>query len=523
MRPTVQEEDIAIYAETATTIQEPQGANYTRGATVGRTVPAKWWNWLFREITKRLHSTFLDNTNQYAEVNNAVVDAGITPTDEHNDQLVGSVRIDASRALSEYMSEGIFKFWFKGVPLSFGHKENLERTEGLFYASNRAFAVCAGVDSLYPYFRALYTASADGLWIHTGLYGYSFGAVSVGGLYYVLILSLRGNVGSMCLKVTSDFRHYTDVLYFEVANAFRAELPLPVLTEVEGTVYLLNAYDDNSYAINGTQATIVQGLVDTKVTLIEYWAYPACISREALKLADNKYLAANYLLSSGTWSKILSETNVKYTEYSTAKLRNGALLWRLSYNFYVVDATGTPHILENARGLTNSPRETEDCAIFVTVNTGTWFCYGDATLQQLPMPAMTCVKFGNTYYLNTVNDGVFSIEGSLSTDINDYTLLHPLDAPYSMYKLCETEDYKAVLMIRRVIGDNKFYLSTDFGQHLSMLTDRAGAAIPIDQYAIDDCLQSFSTIKCLVFAHSREIYSTKNKTNIVKGSTLYLK
>ena len=64
------QEDITEYATNAQTIAEPLGTDYTQGVQVGKTIPAKWWNWLFREATKRLHQLFVDMTSLSTEILN---------------------------------------------------------------------------------------------------------------------------------------------------------------------------------------------------------------------------------------------------------------------------------------------------------------------------------------------------------------------------------------------------------------------------------------------------------------------
>lgn len=87
MNPALQEEDIDIYAPTATTIQEPQGAAYSQGVNVGRVVPAKFWNWLFKAITKRIHESFQDMCSFFTELKNVLLFIGITPSALDDAQL----------------------------------------------------------------------------------------------------------------------------------------------------------------------------------------------------------------------------------------------------------------------------------------------------------------------------------------------------------------------------------------------------------------------------------------------------
>lgn len=109
MNPTIQEEDIIVYASDATTIQEPQGENYSQGARVGRTIPAKWWNWLFREATKRLHQAFSDFTALFTEATNVILSADIVPSSSDNTQLTQAVITHADRQREIYLRR---KQWY---------------------------------------------------------------------------------------------------------------------------------------------------------------------------------------------------------------------------------------------------------------------------------------------------------------------------------------------------------------------------------------------------------------------------
>ncbi len=108
------QENIAEYATDATTIDPPAGTDYTRGVQVGKTIPAKWWNWLFRAVTARAQQARVDADNMLSELKNTVVDAGLTPDPEDNTQLSQAANVLAVRGVNTYVQDkkrGYFSSW----------------------------------------------------------------------------------------------------------------------------------------------------------------------------------------------------------------------------------------------------------------------------------------------------------------------------------------------------------------------------------------------------------------------------
>ena len=107
------QETIIEYASDAQTIQEPQGADYSRGVQVGKTVPAKWWNWLFNAVTKRASQSKADAQDMLTELQNVVTDAGITLDSTDNDQMVEAIEVKAGDALAQYVldKQGFLSKW----------------------------------------------------------------------------------------------------------------------------------------------------------------------------------------------------------------------------------------------------------------------------------------------------------------------------------------------------------------------------------------------------------------------------
>ena len=103
MIPSLSQEELTQYASNAQTIQEPTGLDYSQGARAGRTIPAKWWNWLFSNATKRIVQSRNDADNMLTEMKNVVIDAGLTPSSDDNTQLEQAFNIKTNRQIERFV------------------------------------------------------------------------------------------------------------------------------------------------------------------------------------------------------------------------------------------------------------------------------------------------------------------------------------------------------------------------------------------------------------------------------------
>lgn len=141
------QEDITEYATSALTIDEPRGTDYSQGVQVGKTIPAKWWNWLFKAATKRLGQAKTDASNMLTELKNTVTFAGLTPDPTDNTQLTQATNILAERGIDAYVQEkkkGFFTNWTTetctGFPtFSTADIVSVEEIKPIPNSDNRAF------------------------------------------------------------------------------------------------------------------------------------------------------------------------------------------------------------------------------------------------------------------------------------------------------------------------------------------------------------------------------------------------
>ena len=144
------QESITEYSSIAQTISAPTGTDYTQGVQVGKTIPAKWWNWLFRAVTKRAEQARTDAGNMLAELKNTVTDAGLTPDPTDNTQLSQAADIIAVNGVSDYVTEkkrGFFTNWTSETCTGFPAFSNndvvtVEVLKPIRNSENKAFYLC---------------------------------------------------------------------------------------------------------------------------------------------------------------------------------------------------------------------------------------------------------------------------------------------------------------------------------------------------------------------------------------------
>lgn len=109
------QDSVAEYASDAQTIDEPLGTDYSQGVRVGRTIPAKWWNWLFSAVTKRAGQSKSDAQNMLTELQNVVTDAGIPLDASDNTQLSQAIDAKTEAQITDYVDKKrrFISLWYK--------------------------------------------------------------------------------------------------------------------------------------------------------------------------------------------------------------------------------------------------------------------------------------------------------------------------------------------------------------------------------------------------------------------------
>lgn len=100
--------------------ERPVGEDYTLGAKVGKTIPAKWWNWLFSATTKHVMQGRDDMQNIFTEMKNVLTDSGIEPNPADNTQLSQAITAKAENTLERYIQgKGALGMDWEGSDVTF--------------------------------------------------------------------------------------------------------------------------------------------------------------------------------------------------------------------------------------------------------------------------------------------------------------------------------------------------------------------------------------------------------------------
>ena len=530
MRPALDEQELTVYASNAQTIQEPYGSDYSQGVRVGKTIPAKWWNWLFNAVTARLVKAFNDVTDIFTEIKNFIQNAGITLSASDDGQAVQALTVYADSSITEYVTES-YDIWDKNIKFFHGGVEVFTNNRTIYSVCGtpaKAFSVMNFSGNLK---QLIYTEDGE-YWHEARLTGYSFGVVYKNGLFYVLAINQRYDdtgvlgtyISTMSLKVTTDFMHYTEILYLEADLGRHSDTPIPVplLVEAGEEVYLVDAYDDNTYAISGTTATVAQGLVNAKCLVGATSSYERWISCVAVNLSTGRYLAKNLMLNNGTWSVLFNETALSdIYGFVLNVLSDGVIANETNaYNgIYAVASDGTVTQLSVVGLSVSSLYDSVDCLAVRTSSVFPSVTYGDGNLIQLPQGVYYFIKSGDYYYLLwngglTDNSKIyFKHGGRLTSNINDYTLLRELDSRYTkMYRI--RKDSSLIYVALYKAEEDKFYATKDFGINLSVMRYTDGTLVT------DNSFYNRQVVFDRMYLN--DMCTGTSRRNRVSGGTLYL-
>lgn len=447
MNSTLHEEDITEYASDATTIQEPQGADYSVGARVGRTVPAKWWNWLFRETTKRFHQMYTDVLNMFNELTHVVTSAGLTPDDEDKTQLTQAIKIHADERIDARVASNPFLKWqpFESsvtgdLDIPAARLNDSRPYWGTFVIANvngKVFRVFAGKlyvsDNLINW-QILPISAA---------FSYPYMAVAYyNGNYYFAYTPKTSSGNRFCISISQDLRHFTTIL--TVSLTLSTTSAVLAFTEVEGTLYLVVGYNSSIYRIAGEQATVAQ----TGITQSSFASVSLDNSRfmsiEPLQLDTHKYIIGNILYNNGSFSTLF---NGNCKQVCMNKLPNGSVITYIrpasatasgrASSWWVVSTNGTTSRLTGYDLCMSAIKDyvilfKDDICYFTSTATS------EADLMAFPanlklLTTRAAVQIGSTYLLlmyttsPTTKIALYRIEGSLSSNAADYEKLKDID------------------------------------------------------------------------------------------------
>lgn len=353
MIPSLSQETITEYASEAQTIQEPTGTDYTQGVRVGKTIPAKWWNWLFKGATRRLGQAKTDAQNMLTELQNVVTDAGITLDGSDNTQLAQATRSEADKQIDNYILTKKISFtgiWYalraflNGVECTgncgrvttymfkIGNKIALYTNQFSVGLTNEGTAYTF---DLIHWFKA--GSGVSGIAVITNGYWYSLGGgTSNTELHKNSLDGLRTRGTSIFDEHDIGSNGYTpfitcinDIVY--------------VFTH-RGKIYRINADDTYTELSTATGAGQIQVTTYTTAKVVE----PVVI--------NGRIFVGNLEFSGGTFTPVFNATNASENAgcVKVKKLHNGNVLfccadsYASAYGLKVLDSQGVIHNVEGS-------------------------------------------------------------------------------------------------------------------------------------------------------------------------------
>lgn len=309
MIDNLSQQQIDIYATNATAIDQPQGTNYTQGVKVGRTIPAKWWNWLFNAVTSALKKQYNDAIRILAELKNVVITAGLTPSASSTTQLSQATDILSKNAITDYinnMKRQLFYYWSSAQCIGLTGSSQTELlylkpirgSNGAFYmvlkhvysSGDTSYAIYASEDLLN--WKRVQTRTQAPTIVDFCLYK---------GKYYCII---NANSARTTLLYTSD-DILADWSYQRIFKEYGSAVGLRVVNNV---LWLVSAsaavYDDifyHSYYTTNGSSWSDEGEVFKNSNLVED------VIGEVVEYEGGFFLGNMFTRDGINWSQMLSE------------------------------------------------------------------------------------------------------------------------------------------------------------------------------------------------------------------------
>ena len=92
MLPVNPIEQMDVYASNSQYIQGPSPSQQAQGTVPLDTLPADWWNWLWKSITERINQASEGMESLYEEVMSVLTAASIEPSQLQSDQLLNAIK-----------------------------------------------------------------------------------------------------------------------------------------------------------------------------------------------------------------------------------------------------------------------------------------------------------------------------------------------------------------------------------------------------------------------------------------------
>jgi hypothetical protein len=490
MLPQLTQETLNEYAHDAQTTQQPYGADYTQGVRVGKTIPAKWWNWLFNAATKRIFQSKNDAQDMLTEMKNVVTDAGLTPDASDNTQLNQAIEEKADIQIGKYIEKEkrrLGTLFTSTKPIYIDDEEysefintTLYRTQDLSVGTdvllcahdyyNRVVLSCDGVHwyTFQYLLRLAGLISSDTYISLSNANGYRYIARTNG--YYYVVVSKTVGYGNTERKLAR----------FSISNCriiSYTEISAPATSESQEYNGFIVAVKDKLYwyTYKGQLLKIVDG--STSVTqLTAQWtsSYPSEHSKSlgtALTpvYTRGKYYAGNLSIDydTDTISELYHASSVAYTaaNLTTRLLPNGVVAIIQTDNSYSDPIDGFRYLRtddviiysssyravafsEGSSMYSNAQSQIKDYVLLRSINTN-WsakyaYYFDGAYFTELPVNganyntdndfSLCVLQLGNNFYIAGGLQGkIYYIENALSGTLSDYTEIQVLNTQGSIH------------------------------------------------------------------------------------------
>lgn len=463
------QQTVAEYASDALTIQKPEGTDYSQGVRVGKTIPAKWWNWLFNAVTKRLIQSNADAQDMLEEMQNVVTDAGITLDDADNTQLSQAIDVkaedkidayvDAKRKATDELWNGdrvsdAFNFYAKHAtqgkvlsivdtkpklyPSAFKLSADgyLNEVNGVYFAGGRTTGgtfVAHGIvfsTDLHDWFAATPLIGRENSIVVEHAY-ISYGVLYFKNYWYILTCtSYKPNnqsITSYTTKVvrSNNLTEWDTVFSSNVSVSRNIEL----MFVIDDTLYLS---DCRGFLFSSTDGVT---FTDTGTSGINS-GYSSWVVFEPTKLSANRYIVNNYLFdkSDNSMTQIVAyNPSVIRLFMLSVSFNNESGAAGFSYegprysatNIYKIAADGTITLLS---GYYYILRAFNDLLLYWN-NEGKYeFSYDGNNFSLLAYEGTDYLwpvcKIGGTIICLSGTSKLYSIEDRLSSNLADYTVIN---------------------------------------------------------------------------------------------------
>ena len=485
MIPSLSQETLTQYASNAQTIQEPTGADYSRGVSVGRTIPAKWWNWLFSNATKRIVQSRSDADNILTELKNVVTDAGLTPSGSDNTQLAQAIAAKTNTQISNYITDkkGYFIDWVASPVTMDLPSGQYAYVQGGASLAQVGYVQATPTTSSEIYVDAIYKAyTTDGIsWGSTIKFPFSTAIARVSNSmlkfknrYFEFFSGTSStswqNTCYTYIYVSDDLVNwelYRKIVLVSSNQAVAVNSYRPSMAVTKDALYLITR-EGTDYIVNTTTHLFktTDGYNWSEVT--SGFTYAGTPSFGSVKEIGSGFYWGNYIFDGNTITPV-------FTTSSSSNISNpivfssGKALFidNNSHKYYFLNSmTGTPQEVTLSNSYTNYVMllgNTRAALMMSSQQEGapvsTQISFLDDSLNETPMPNLSGDPSSTTKYVPFERDGIVYSDRYKTTDLVNWTAVDTM--PESARQLRPTIVPGVFYCLAPVSGSNKWFVSID--------------------------------------------------------------